>query len=37
MDITISAAKDSHVPEIVELWKELVDFHSSIGPILCQK
>jgi hypothetical protein len=32
MDITISAAKDSHVPGIVELWKELMDFHSSMDP-----
>lgn len=32
MDITISEAKDSQVLGILELWEELVDFHSNIDP-----
>jgi len=30
MEITV--AEDSHVPGIVEVWKELMDFHRDIDP-----
>jgi ribosomal protein S18 acetylase RimI-like enzyme len=28
----ITPASESHIPEIVELWKEFMDFHSAIDP-----
>jgi ribosomal protein S18 acetylase RimI-like enzyme len=28
----ITVAEDSHVPGIVEVWKELMDFHRDIDP-----
>lgn len=30
MEITV--AKDAHIPGIVEVWKELMDFHMDIDP-----
>jgi len=30
--ITIALASESHVPQIVELWKELMDFHAERDP-----
>jgi ribosomal protein S18 acetylase RimI-like enzyme len=29
----IIEAIDSHIPEIVELWKEFMDFHKDIDPV----
>lgn len=28
----IILAKDTHVPEMVEIWKEFMDFHKDIDP-----
>ncbi|MGB2698537.1 MAG: GNAT family N-acetyltransferase [Candidatus Zixiibacteriota bacterium] len=28
----ISLATDAHIPEIIELWKEFIDFHKNIDP-----
>lgn len=28
----IVLAKDSHLPEIIEIWKEFMDFHKSVDP-----
>jgi len=30
--MTIIPATESHIPEIVEIWKEFMDFHSKIDP-----
>jgi len=30
--MTIIPATESHIPEIVEIWKEFMDFHSEIDP-----
>ena len=30
--IKILKARKSHIPEIVELWKEFMDFHKDINP-----
>jgi len=30
--IQIAEAKQTHIPEIIEIWKELMDFHSEINP-----
>ena len=30
----IAPASDLHVPEIVEIWKEFMDFHSDLDPFL---
>ena len=30
----IIEATDSHIPEIIELWKEFMDFHKDIDPVL---
>ena len=35
MQITI--ATESQIPEIVELWKEFMDFHKDIDPILSRR
>ena len=32
MEITV--ATESHVPEIIELWKEFMDYHKDIDPAL---
>ena len=29
----IVTATESHIPEIVELWKEFMDFHKDIDPL----
>ncbi len=28
----ITEARENHIPEIVELWKEFMDFHRDIDP-----
>jgi hypothetical protein len=28
----IMPAAESHIPEIVEIWKEFMDYHSDIDP-----
>lgn len=35
MEITV--ATESHVPEIIELWKEFMDFHKDIDPTLSRR
>lgn len=30
--VEITPAKDSHVSEIIEIWKEFMDFHKDIDP-----
>lgn len=32
MEVKIAVATDSHVPEIVEVWKEFMDFHKDVDP-----
>lgn len=32
-NLTIRKAKPSDLPEVVELWKELMDFHKDIDPL----
>ncbi|MBN1572378.1 MAG: GNAT family N-acetyltransferase [Deltaproteobacteria bacterium] len=34
IDIPVVPAADSHIPEVVEIWKEFMDFHSDIDPFL---
>lgn len=33
MEIEIHPAEDSHIPGIIEIWKELMDFHKDIDPL----
>lgn len=35
--LTIIPAADSHVAEIVELWKEFMDFHKEIDPFYTRR
>lgn len=35
--IHVTEATESHVPEIVEMWKEFMDFHSSIDPFFTRE
>jgi ribosomal protein S18 acetylase RimI-like enzyme len=35
--VTIIPAEDSHVPEIVELWQEFIDFHKDIDPFCTRR
>jgi ribosomal protein S18 acetylase RimI-like enzyme len=32
MNVLVEKASKSHIPEIVELWKEFIDFHKDIDP-----
>jgi len=35
-NLTIRKAKPSDLAEVVELWKELMDFHSNLDPFFTQ-
>lgn len=36
MEIEIVPAEDTHVPEIIELWKEAMDFHQAVNPLFAR-
>lgn len=36
MEIEIIPAEGAHVPEIVELWKEAMDFYEALNPLLAR-
>lgn len=35
--MVITAATESHIPQIVELWKEFEDFHAALDPFFSRK
>lgn len=35
--VQVVNAKKIHIPEIIEIWKELMDFHSDIDPFFTRK
>ena len=32
MEIEVTAARHAHLPQLLELWKDLMDYHATIDP-----